>query len=159
MNNRVKEIIELYDLSKHPEGGYYKEVYRSDDAVEVDGKKKSWVTDIYFLLPKDEFSAAHQIKFDEIWHFYEGAPLELIDLAVEESSLSKIILGNGENNAQYKHCIKGGHWQAAKSLGEYSFLGCTVAPGFDFEDFKMLRNLTDECTKLIKDFPSIEEYL
>ncbi|XOV80558.1 MAG: cupin domain-containing protein [Aestuariibacter sp.] len=132
----VKKLIDTYQLQPHPEGGYFRETYRSpeDVASPVHGQQRAVVTQIYFLLGRDDISRFHKVFHDEIWHFYDGAPLRLIDL--HEQGASEIILGG--NSGRYHHVISGGHYQAAESTGDYSLVGGTVAPGFDFADFKFL---------------------
>jgi predicted cupin superfamily sugar epimerase len=142
MNARAAALIDQLQLSPHPEGGYYKEVYRSKDMVASsdNGRMRNAVTDIYFLLLADKPSCFHRGLHDEIWHYYEGAPLELIELQPETLKSTKTVLGVKDGALRYKHCVQGGHWQAARCLGDYSLVGCTVAPGFDFSDFKFLRD-------------------
>jgi predicted cupin superfamily sugar epimerase len=129
-------LIQKYKLAPHPEGGYYREVYRSHQNInsEAAKAKRDTVTHIYFLLKKGQFSRFHRVLHDEIWNFYEGAPLKIIEFdgnAVEE----KII---GKDCASYFSVVKGGVFQAAETTGEYSLVGCSVAPGFDFKDFSFL---------------------
>jgi len=155
MNQRAHELIQLLDLSEHPEGGYYKEVYRSTDKVisPVNKEERHAVTDIYFLLLKGQVSRFHRVCHDEIWNFYEGDPLTLIEIQSDSLETSKIILGECQATPHYKHCIKASHWQAAYSVGEYSLVGCTVAPGFDFKDFQFLKDSEDEYSMLCTKYP------
>lgn len=138
----ANQIIEKLELTPHPEGGYFKEVYRSSDTVFSNNasSERSAITDIYFLLKKGEISRFHKVLHDEIWNFYLGDPLKLIDY--HKSKANEIILG--DNNLNFKYTIKSKHWQAAESLGDFSLVGCTVAPGFDFSDFSFME---DEDTK------------
>jgi len=147
------QIIQKYNLRKHPEGGYYRETYRSYSIVES-GKScgpRSAVTDIYFLLPAGEISRFHKVLHDEIWHFYEGAPLKIITF--DNNKLSEHIIGRDMPDG-YKFVVAGGIWQAAVSTGDYSLVGCTVAPGFDFADFAFLANAMDSAKKLKHCFPA-----
>jgi len=142
-NIEVQKIIEKYHLKSHPEGGYYCEVYRSEQKVSSEKtiEPRNAVTHIYFLLTKGQFSRFHRVLHDEIWNFYEGSPLKLIEFdgqTVEE----KII---GSENGSYVEVVKGGVFQAAESTGGYTLVGCSVAPGFDFKDFSFL---TDEPSML-----------
>ncbi|MDD7987015.1 cupin domain-containing protein [Lentisphaera marina] len=145
MNPRALEIIKKLELIEHPEGGYFREVYRSELEVHssIVGSARFAVTEIYFLLCQGQVSRFHKVAHDEFWHFYEGAPLRLIDGDLE--SFQELELGGEELN--YQHCIRGGCWQAAESTGDYTLVGCTVAPGFDFADFAFLNE--DE-SKLVK---------
>ena len=133
---RAQELIDKLGLEPHPEGGYFKELYRSELKVESTavGAERSAVTEIYFLLCRDQVSRFHRVEHDEFWHFFEGDSLRLIDSDLENSA--EVILGAEEVN--YQHCIRGGRWQAAETMGDYSLVGCTVAPGFDFADFRFL---------------------
>ena len=141
MNKTAQKLIKTLELSPHPEGGYYKEIYRSQDKLKSpqNGEIRSAVTDIYFLLVSGQISRFHKVLHDEVWHFYEGDPLELVEIQSDSLDVSRIILGNKNGIPRYKHCIKGGNWQAAYSTGSYSLAGCTVAPGFDFADFEFLK--------------------
>jgi len=141
MNKTAQKLIKTLELSPHPEGGYYKEIYRSQDKLKSpqNGEIRSAVTDIYFLLVSGQISRFHKVLHDEVWHFYEGDPLELVEIQSDSLDVSRIILGNKNGIPRYKHCIKGGNWQAAYSTGSYSLGGCTVAPGFDFADFEFLK--------------------
>jgi hypothetical protein len=129
-------------LKKHPEGGYYKETYRSDMQVDVPelGKRDAG-TAIYYLLGRDRFSAFHRIKSDEIWHFYAGSPLALYVID-QQGGLQKITLGKSAPQT----VVRAGCWFAASTQGLYSLVGCTVAPGFDFSDFEMAKR--DELASL-----------
>lgn len=130
------DIIEKLELFPHPEGGHFKEVYRSSDTVfsKNVSSERSSVTDIYFLLKEGECSRFHKVLHDEIWNFYLGDPLKLIDY--DGFNIKDVLLGGDDLN--FKYTIKANNWQAAESLGEYSLVGCTVAPGFDFLDFSFI---------------------
>jgi predicted cupin superfamily sugar epimerase len=134
----AQDIIKALDLQPHPEGGFYKEIYRSQSEVYSDTAKaqRNTLTCIYFLLEKGQRSRFHQVKHDEVWNFYLGDPLRLID--VNQQDAKDIILGNYSNDIISQHVIKANHWQAAEPLGEYAFVGCSVAPGFNFNDFSFL---------------------
>ncbi|BDX07973.1 cupin domain-containing protein [Planctobacterium marinum] len=136
--SRCEEIIAKYDLIPHPEGGWYKETYRCTTTVPspVNGQTRNSVTQIYFLLTEGDISRFHKVAHDEIWHFYEGAPLRLLDL--HNNQCNEIFLGR--DNGHYHHVIPGGHYQAAESTGKFTLVGCTVAPGFDFNDFQFLQD-------------------
>lgn len=157
MKDRALKLIDVLELSPHPEGGYYKEVYRSALTLPASGNgaPRNAVTDIYFLLLAGQVSRFHRVLHDEIWHFYEGDPLELVEIQPELSEIAKIILDGKSDIPNYKHCIKGGNWQAAFTKGAYSLVGCTVAPGFDFADFEFMdRNVVVQSTVLAR-FPEL----
>lgn len=132
----MQHLIDKYELLPHPEGGYYKEVYRSQQTVTsaVINQQRQAVTHIYFLLTKSQVSRFHRVVHDEIWNFYEGAPLRL--LSYDGTMVKETLLGQGCEN--YAQVVAGGHFQAAESTGDYSLVGCSVAPGFDFTDFSFL---------------------
>ena len=141
MHPRAAELIATLRLRPHPEGGYYREVHRSASLVmPADGRGgRAALTTIYFLLPGDTASRWHRVVSDEVWHLYEGGPLELLELDGEARHLARRRLGPvGDGDASPVHTIAAGSWQAARPLGEYVLVGCTVGPGFDFADFTML---------------------
>jgi uncharacterized protein len=126
------EVIAVLDLKPHPEGGHYRETFR--DPRQVDGRSVG--TAIYFLLPAGERSHWHHVDAAELWHFYDGAPLEL-EIA-DEGGRRRVILGPDLAAGQRPQAVvPTGAWQAAKSLGHWTLAGCTVAPGFDFAGFEM----------------------
>ncbi len=141
----ITNLITQYQLLPHPEGGYYKETYRSTENIphaalaQHFSGSRSFSTAIYFLLLKDLFSAFHRIKSDECWHFYEGASLH-VHLLHLNGNYELISLGrNSAKGEVYQAVVPAGAWFASESIGEYSFVGCTVAPGFDFADFELAR--------------------
>ncbi len=160
-----QKIIQLLQLEPHPEGGFYREMYRSDGKilneslpVNITGVR-NFATSIYFLLPSGRISAFHRIRQDEIWHFYKGSPLYLHNLT-PKGEYSKILIGNDiENGEVPQFVVKAGNWFAASVVesNSYTLVGCTVAPGFDFADFELA-----EKAKMLKDFPQykmlIEEF-
>ncbi len=169
MTRSAKYWIKKLNLSKHPEGGYFREVYRSKEFINKKSLParytsfRSFSTSIYFLLESHEFSAFHRLKSDEIWHFYDGSPLSL--LIIEKTGvLKKIKLGKTpENNEVFQAVIEKGNWFAAKvnEPDSFSLIGCTVAPGFDFEDFELgkkskLVELYPQHSDIIESFTIIE---
>lgn len=148
----AKELAMHLEMLPHPEGGYYKETYRSSEEIEVIGfdGKRSISTAIYFLIEKNNFSAFHKIKSDETWHFYEGDALEVIEIDAAGTLIKTAVgrqLGKGE---VYQYTVKAGHWfgSRVKDGGNFSLVGCTVAPGFDFKDFELANK-----EELIKAYP------
>jgi predicted cupin superfamily sugar epimerase len=141
MHPRVAELIATLDLQPHPEGGFYRQIFRSGVQVSpVDGRGlRAALTTIYFLLPEGSFSRWHQVASDEVWHLYEGGPLELLELSVSGQSVLSHRLDKVGTDTDAPVCtIAAGIWQAARPLGEYAFVGCTVGPGFDWVDFRLL---------------------
>jgi len=154
---KAQEIIELLGLKPLPfEGGYYRETYRSlgtiSEAALQDKHEgeRSYSTAIYYLLTPENFSLFHILPQDEIFHFYQGDPVELIQID-PQSKMAQTILGPKIELGQHlQWVVPGGVWQGAKLIegGQWALLGTTVAPGFDFRDFK----LGDRQT-LLKKFP------
>jgi uncharacterized protein len=139
MHKRARDLINELRLQPHPEGGYFREVFRSAHKVQpLDERSvRSALTTIYFLLVRGQHGRWHRVASDEAWHFYEGDPLEVYWID-DQHAVHQELLGTGTSNAQPMCVVPTGCWQAARPLGEYSFLGCTVAPGFEFQDFEMI---------------------
>lgn len=158
---RVETLIKEMGMLPHPEGGFFKETFRSDSLLQspINGEPRNSLTDIYFLLAAGQISRFHKVLHDEVWHFYEGTPLTLIEMDPDSLEVSKVMLGNTADTLRYKHCIKGGRWQAALSTGDYSLAGCTVAPGFDFADFQFLKDDVSTCSRFIKEHPELTDLL
>ena len=138
----MQDIIKKYQLTAHPEGGYYREIYRSQQELEssVNGERRSALTHIYFLLMAGQLSRFHRVLHDEVWNFYEGDPIRLI--RYDGTCVREVEIGPGCRN--YTHVFEGGVWQAAEPKGDYSLLGCSVAPGFDFADFSFMNEREGE---------------
>jgi uncharacterized protein len=130
MHARAQQLIDTLGLAPHPEGGWYRQVFKSEERVtrHADGAQRSALTTIYFLLVEGTYSAWHCVQSDEAWHFYEGDALEVLtrDATIRLDADHRV------------HVIKAGEWQAARPLGAYALVGCTVGPGFEFEDFEMI---------------------
>ncbi len=127
------EVIAALELQPHPEGGHYRETFRDPAATEG----RSVGTAIYFLLDVGEVSAWHRIDAAEIWHWYAGAPL-VISISPNGHDASAHHLGPEIARGQRpQFVVPGGYWQTATSLGAWTLVGCTVAPGFDFAQFEM----------------------
>lgn len=132
----VDELVSALGLQPHPEGGYYKETYRAPLRVETPRGARAAGTAIYYLLPRGAFAAWHEVSSDEVWHFYDGAPLTLYLLS--ERGLETVELGRGVGRGERPQVvIPAGVLQAALPRGDYTLVGCTVAPGFDFADWRM----------------------
>ena len=126
------EIVALLKLAPHPEGGFYREMFR--DADSGGGRARS--TAIYYLLRQGEESRWHRVDASEVWHWYAGSALEL--LVAEHSGIRRVVLGPALNRGEYPQAVVPARlWQSAKSLGAFTLLGCTVAPGFEFSGFEM----------------------
>jgi hypothetical protein len=156
MNNAAFWIEQL-QLQKHPEGGYYRETYRCQDLLiaSYNQEPRSISTAIYFLLQEKEVSHFHRIKSDELWFFHEGETLEI--LVIENNQVITYRLGkNILQGEQLQVMVPAGCWFASRiRKGEgFSLVSCTVAPGFDFQDFE-LANREALCSQ----FPHLSETL
>jgi uncharacterized protein len=128
------DIIRLLKLKPHPEGGYFREVFR--DARQVEGSRVA-STAIYFLLARGERSHWHRIDAVEIWHWYTGAPLAL-DISQGGGRSERVTLGADLAAGERPQAVVPAHaWQAAQTLGDWTLVGCTVAPGFEFAAFEL----------------------
>jgi predicted cupin superfamily sugar epimerase len=132
MTPSASDIIARLGLTPHPEGGHYRETFRDDRAI--DGRSAS--TAILFLLARGERSHWHRVDAAEVWHHYAGAPLalEIADGASERRVRLGTDFAAGETP---QAVVPAGAWQAAESLGDWTLVGCTVAPGFDFSGFEL----------------------
>lgn len=140
MHPRAAELIESLQLAPHPEGGFYRELFRSTARVlRNDNIERSAVTTIYFLLTAGSHSRWHRVLADEIWHWYEGDSLELLAASADFTVIERRRLGSVTIGQQPALTVPAGWWQAARPCGSYAFVGCTVAPGFEFKDFSFLR--------------------
>jgi len=129
------EIIRLLDLKPHPEGGHFREAFR-DARTDKDDRAAS--TAIYFLLARGERSHWHRIDAVEIWHFYAGSALTLEIVLDEAGPIERITLGPDLARGQRPQAaVPAQAWQAAQSLGDWTLVGCTVAPGFEFSAFEL----------------------
>jgi predicted cupin superfamily sugar epimerase len=130
---RADEIIALLDLRPHPEGGHFTETFR-----DADGSDRSHSTAIYYLLKRGERSHWHRVMDAvEIWHWHAGGPL-LLSLSADGKTETRHILGPDLTTGQRPQIIvPKGHWQAAEPQADFTLVGCTVAPGFEFSGFEM----------------------
>ena len=150
----VSELKDMYNLLPHPEGGFYAETYRSVLNVNASYGTRSASTAIYFLITPGSVSRLHKIAADECWHFYKGGSMTVLEID-STGKLTRTILGHDLlNGEKVQHVVKAGTWFGSypnKGTG-YSFVGCTVAPGFDFQDFELASRST-----LIKQFSQHEK--
>lgn len=158
MKKKIADIIEKLNLLPHPEGGYFKENYRSEKSISINGYEgnRNFGTAIYYLLKSENFSAFHRIKQDETWHFYQGSVLDL-HIISPEGNYELVKIGNNIKNGEVpQYTVLGGYWFGASvsKPNSYSLCGCTVAPGFNFKDFEM-----PETSRLIQLFPEHEELI
>ncbi len=162
MSPQAQKYIEKLQLKPHPEGGYYKEIYRAGEIILPENLPKryklsrNFSTSIYFLLEGNQVSKFHRLKSDEQWHFYDGSKI-VIYVIDEGGKLNKILLGrNIEKGESLQTVIKHNSWFAAELSDKISFaiIGCTVAPGFDFNDFELGKR-----DDLINTFPQLRELI
>jgi predicted cupin superfamily sugar epimerase len=154
MHHKAKYYIQKLKLKKHPEGGFYREIYRSGEIISGEDlparyrSSHNFSTSIYFLLEGKQFSAFHILQSDEIWHFYDGSNV-IIYIIDQKGRLLKRKIGKGED-CNYQTVIEKESWFAAELEMEKSFalVGCTVSPGFEFDDFKKGKREV-----MIKQFP------
>ena len=139
--------IQKLCLVRHPEGGYYREIYRLAESIpkealpdRYDGAR-AFSTSIFYLLPGNEVSYFHRLKSDEIWHFYQGSPVSLFVISATGDFNESILGPNFGSGQVLQAVIPAGHWlgAAVRARESYVLVGCTVAPGFDFHDFELGR--------------------
>jgi uncharacterized protein len=129
----AQDVIRLLDLKPHPEGGHFRESFR--DARQVERRAAS--TAIYFLLARGERSHWHRVDAVEVWHWYAGAPLAL-EISQTPGRVERVVLGTDLNAGERPQAAVPAHaWQAAETLGDWTLVGCTVAPGFEFAGFEL----------------------
>ncbi len=156
--------IKNLNLVKHPEGGYFKQEYESKDNIIVKTHIKSdkithvrkLSTSIYYLLEQDQFSSLHRLRSDEIWHFYDGDPLNIFIIYPDRSLSIKTLGKNISRNEHIQIVVNAGCWFGAKLIknNSYCLAGCTMSPGFDFRDFELGNQ-----NKLLKEFPEYEDII
>ncbi|MET0657014.1 MAG: cupin domain-containing protein [Steroidobacteraceae bacterium] len=145
MHPRARALILELGLKPHPEGGYYRELFRSAATVRPDDERgtRSALTTIYFLLTAGQVSRWHRVRSDEVWHLYEGGPLELLIADPLLQRLHSATLTQASATQSPVHTVPANWWQAARCTEPYALAGCTVGPGFEFADFTFLRDEVD----------------
>lgn len=161
MNPRASQLIDLLDLEPHVEGGYFRQVFRSSIHVHLppDHEERRALTTIYFLLVAGEYSCWHQVRSDEVWHYYEGAALELFWVEQGAKEYTRRLVGEVGDLSRPVAVVPGGYWQMARTTGEYTLVGCTVGPGFEYEDFRLLRDVSEEARAIKRRFPELAEFV
>ena len=166
----AKYWIKKLALEPHPEGGYFRQTYKSEltitpwallksvapETISSIGHPRAASTAIYFLLAGESFSAFHRLRSDEIWHFYAGSPL-LVHVLNSASEYSSILLGSDPEAGQlFQAVVPSGCWFASHlaDWNGWALVGCTVAPGFEFEDFEMAKR-----EELVKEYPKQKEII
>ena len=155
------DLVRRLGLAPHPEGGFFGETYRSSGRIPKSALRparsgdRNFSTAIYYLLPAGTRSRLHRIASDEVWHFYLGGPLELVELG-PGAGVRRTVMGSVLAAGQVlQHVVPAGRWFGASPLGKgYSLVGCTVAPGFDFADFQL-----GERVELLVRFPGARKWV
>lgn len=162
MNEKAKYYIDKLKLMQHPEGGYYREIYRSGEYINIEslperyGNKRVFSTSIYFLLEGKQVSKFHRLKSDEVWHFYDGCPLKIYIINADKN-INEITLGKDLSKGNiFQFTVEKNNWFGAELIEKNSFalIGCSVSPGFDFEDFELAdRNI------LLENYPEFKNII
>jgi predicted cupin superfamily sugar epimerase len=145
MTDTVDNLIDSLGLSPHPEGGYFRETYRSPVVIPAEalparfGGPRSASTAIYFLLRGSQYSAIHRLRADEVWHHYQGSSVTLYEIHPDGKVVEARLSQPGVVGAAPQHVVTAGCWFGATvdDPREYALVGCTVAPGFTPEDFEL----------------------
>jgi hypothetical protein len=161
MTARADELVRELGLAPHPEGGFYRELFRSRRMVRTDdGRSERWAaTTIFYLLRGGDVNRWHRVASDEIWHWYEGAPLELHLLDPQLTRQRTEMIGPVDASSVPVRVVPAACWQAVRCTGEYTLAGCTVAPGFEFSDFRLLRDVPELAERLRASFPEFLAHL
>lgn len=149
--------MQYTDLLEHPEGGRYLEVYRSVKTVITHDKTRTALTHIYFSLEPHEVSRFHRVSNDEVWNLYQGEGLYLYQWDGSSPSIQSIELSAKSMN--FCHVIPAGYWQAAVPLKDRVLVGCSVAPGFEFEDFELISPDSQSAQTLLNLDPSLSKLI
>ena len=160
----AQELVRHFDMAPHPEGGFYRETYRSAGSIPAEALPafsgaRSYSTAILFLLRQGEVSRLHRIRQDELWHFYLGDPLRLVMIS-PEGRQAEVVLGQDVTRGQLlQWAVPAGYWfgETPAPGSAFSLVGCTVAPGFDFADFELgeretLQRLFPDARELVERF-------
>jgi len=159
MHSRAAELLKTLDMRPHPEGGHYVELFRSSQRVRqvVRNVERAAITSIYFLLASGEHSRWHRVQSDEIWHYHEGDAIEL--LLFDDRGLRRLRLGPVARETQPSIVVPAGTWQAARTTGAYTLVGCTVGPGFEFTDFTLLADAPDASARFRAHHPDLADLI
>ena len=148
MHPRAAELLNALAMRPHPEGGHYAELFRSARRVHALDRnvERPAITTIYFLLAAGEVSRWHRVASDEIWHYHEGNAIEL--LLFDDRGLRRLGLGPVARETRPTVVVPGGTWQAARPIGDYTLVACTVGPGFDFADFSLVADSPEIASRI-----------
>lgn len=158
---RAGELVRALGLVPHPEGGWYREVFRSARQVAADGGRgaRTALTTIDFLLARSDHSAWHRVRSDEAWHALEGGPIALWLVPPSLDVVERVVLGPAGGGQAPRHVVPADWWQAAEPCGDYGYVGATVAPGFEFADFAFGRDDAPLREALARLDPSLQRLL
>ena len=161
MNPRVSELISLLELEPHVGGGYIREVFRSTNLIHLPGNReeRKASTTIYYLLAVGEYDSWHRLDGDEAWHYYEGAMLELFWIEQGAEKYTRSPIGEVGELSRPVAVVPGGCWQMARTTGEYTLVGCTMGPGFEYEGYQLLRDNLEEANEIRRRFPELAEFI
>lgn len=161
MDARAAALIEHLGLEPHPEGGYYREIFRSTARVRPADERgeRAALTSIFFLLPAGAHSRWHRVRSDEVWHLVEGGPLELLVADSRPRRVERTVLGAAPPGSGPVHTVPADAWQAARPLGAFALCGCTVGPGFEFRDFALMCDDAEASRRLRSIDPGSAELL
>lgn len=161
MNSRIEQLVDLLNLSPHPQGGFLGEDYRSLKHVEPDDGRgqRPALSSMYMLIPAEHPSKMHAVKADEVWHFCEGDPLELYWVDGPGGELHHRTLGPAAHASSPMACVPGGCWRAARSKGAFSLVSCILGPAFDIRDFSPLVVAPELGNELRNQHPALEDLL
>lgn len=159
MHGRAAELISILGMRPHPEGGHYVELFLSAHRVQVLARnvERAAITTIYFLLAAGEFSRWHRVESDEIWHYHEGDAIEL--LLVDDRGLRRLRLGPVAGETRPTIVVPAGTWQAARAIGAYTLVACTVGPGFDFADFALAVDSPNIAARIADAGPDLTRFI
>ncbi len=150
----AKQYIEELELLPHIEGGYYKQILKSEDVITHNKKERSLYTSILFLLEKNNVSNFHELTADEIWYFHDGNPLT-IHMIEQDGTYHNVKLGNDtKNNEVLQYVVKKGTIFGSDVEEGYALVSCAVIPGFEFDDFKLFKR-----EELLQRFPNYKEII
>ncbi len=158
MSTRAEELISGLELQPHPEGGWYREVFRSPHTVQTADERspRAALTTIDFLLQQGQFSAWHRVRSDEVWHLLEGESLSLWLLPPGGVQAQQVLLSA---TTVRRHVVPADWWQAAETGDDFAYVGATVGPGFDFADFSFGRDDPALCAALLQHAPDLSRLL
>ncbi|HEX8904311.1 MAG TPA: cupin domain-containing protein [Longimicrobiaceae bacterium] len=161
MHPRAEELIRRLGLREHPEGGFYREVFRSMRRVQpFDARPaRSALTLIYFLLADGGASRWHRVGSDETWSWVEGDPLELLRIPAALDGFTREILGAPADGVEAAAVVPAREWQASRTTGAYTLVTCAVGPGFDFADFRMMKDEPAIADEVRRRFPEAAELI